>query len=149
MRLTELIEQIEPNRYRCGVCQWRCELAAGELGRCRVRVGAPEGIEVLNDGMISAANFGPVEDFRMWHFFPGTQVLARHFSSAAASCEISPGSGKRCSRTCNARVLHGTSGGRSSSSLSAYCGRKPRSMDSSCSVVMQSPKVTVSSSIEA
>jgi len=26
--------------------------------------------------MISAANFGPIEDHRLWHFFPDTQVLA-------------------------------------------------------------------------
>ncbi len=76
MRLTELVEQTGPERYRCGVCQWRCELGPGEAGHCQVRVGTPEGIEVLNDGMISAANFAPVEEFRLWHFFPGTQVLA-------------------------------------------------------------------------
>ncbi|MFN8503864.1 radical SAM protein [Kouleothrix sp.] len=75
MRLTELVERTEDGRYRCGVCQWHCELAPGEAGRCRVRAAQPEGIEILNDGMISAANFAPVEDTRLWHFFPGTQVL--------------------------------------------------------------------------
>ena len=33
-------------RWRCGVCQWRCSLAAGETGRCLVRTGAEDGIEV-------------------------------------------------------------------------------------------------------
>lgn len=75
MRLTELVERAESGGYRCGVCQWRCELANGQTGRCHVRAAQPEGIEILNDGMISAANFGPVEDTRLWHFFPGTQVL--------------------------------------------------------------------------
>lgn len=75
MRFTELVERAESGRYRCGVCQWRCELAPGEAGRCRVRAAQPEGIAILNDGMISAANFGPVEDARLWHFFPGTQAL--------------------------------------------------------------------------
>lgn len=76
MRLTELSEQIDQNRYRCGVCQWRCELTVGEVGRCQVRSATPEGIEVLNDGMISAATFSAIEEYRLWHFFPGTQVLA-------------------------------------------------------------------------
>jgi pyruvate formate lyase activating enzyme len=51
-------------------------LAPGETGRCQVRVATDAGIEVANDGMISAATFGPIEDFRLWHFFPDTQVLA-------------------------------------------------------------------------
>ena len=76
MRLTELVDQIEPGLYRCGVCQWGCQLAPGQVGRCQVRVGTPAGIEVLNDGMISAAQFGAIEEYRLWHFFPSTQVLA-------------------------------------------------------------------------
>lgn len=76
MRLTELIELIEPGQMRCGVCQWGCNLAPGQVGQCRVRVGTPAGIEALADGMISAALFGPVEEYRLWHFFPSTQVLA-------------------------------------------------------------------------
>ena len=75
MRLTELVEPIEGGGYRCGVCQWRCTLAPGEAGRCLVRVGAEDGIAVLNDGLISAAHVGPIEDHRLWHLLPGTQVL--------------------------------------------------------------------------
>ena len=62
MRLTELVELETDSRRRCDVCQWRCVLAPGETGRCLVRVATPEGIEVLNDGMISAATFGPIEE---------------------------------------------------------------------------------------
>jgi pyruvate formate lyase activating enzyme len=76
MRLTELVESIAEGRHRCGVCQWRCSLAVGETGRCLVREATPEGLVALNDGMISAANFGPIEDHRLWHFFPDSQVLA-------------------------------------------------------------------------
>jgi pyruvate formate lyase activating enzyme len=76
MHLTELADRDTDGRYQCGVCQWRCQLAIGEAGRCEVRAAADSGIEILNDGMISAANFGPVEDHRLWHFFPDTQVLA-------------------------------------------------------------------------
>ena len=76
MRLTELVESIADSRHRCGVCQWRCELAAGETGRCLVRVGDAGGIAVLNDGLISAAQVAPIEDHRLWHMLPGTKVLA-------------------------------------------------------------------------
>lgn len=76
MRLTELVEPMADGRQRCGVCQWRCTLAPGEPGRCLVRVGIEGGIDVTTDGMISGATVGPVEDHRLWHFFPDTQVLA-------------------------------------------------------------------------
>ncbi len=74
MRLTDLVEQID-GRYRCNVCQWRCELASGDTGRCLVRSGVDEGIDVINDGLISAATVGMVEDHQLWHFFPTTPVL--------------------------------------------------------------------------
>jgi pyruvate formate lyase activating enzyme len=76
MRLTELVEPIADGQWRCGVCQWRCGLGPGEAGRCQVRVGGEAGIAVLNDGLISAAQVGPIEDHRLWHLLPGTQVLA-------------------------------------------------------------------------
>jgi pyruvate formate lyase activating enzyme len=76
MRLTELVEPLADGRWRCGVCQWRCELAPGETGRCLVRVGSDAGIAVINDGMVSAATVGPVEEHRLWHFFPDTSVLS-------------------------------------------------------------------------
>ena len=76
MRLTELVDLEADGRRRCGVCQWRCALGAGETGRCLVRTGSDAGIEVLNDGLISAANFGPIEEHGLWHLLPNTQVLA-------------------------------------------------------------------------
>jgi pyruvate formate lyase activating enzyme len=75
MRLTDLVELEAGGRRRCGVCQWQCVLAAGETGRCLMRVAGDEGIEVINDGMISAATFSPIEEHRLWHFFPDSQVL--------------------------------------------------------------------------
>jgi pyruvate formate lyase activating enzyme len=75
MRLTELVELMPDGRQRCDVCQWRCCLAPGEPGHCLVRVGSDAGIAVENDGLISAANVSPVEEHRLWHFFPSTMVL--------------------------------------------------------------------------
>jgi len=76
MRLTDLVEPAADGRCRCDVCQWRCTLAPGERGRCLVRAGSDAGIAVLNDGLISAAQVGPIEDHRLWHLLPGSQVLS-------------------------------------------------------------------------
>ena len=76
MRLTELIEPGQQGHSRCQGCQWRCELDVGQLGRCQMRQATPAGIEVLNDGLISAAQFVPIEELRLWHFFPDTSALA-------------------------------------------------------------------------
>lgn len=75
MRLTQLAEQLD-NRFRCGVCQWHCTLMPGQVGRCLVRSATDDGIVVENDGLISAAQFGAIEDHRLWHLLPGSVVMA-------------------------------------------------------------------------
>jgi pyruvate formate lyase activating enzyme len=76
MQLAELITSLDDGRFRCDACQWRCVLGVGEVGKCQLRVGTAEGIEVLNHSMISNAAIGPIEDHRLWHFFPDSLVLA-------------------------------------------------------------------------
>jgi pyruvate formate lyase activating enzyme len=66
-----LSEQI----LRCDVCRWRCELAPGDVGRCRVRRCVGDMIVIEADGAVSAATIGPIEDQRLWHFFPDMQVF--------------------------------------------------------------------------
>lgn len=74
--LATLAQPLADGRFQCLACQWQCSLAADEPGRCRMRVGRTDGIELLNHGMISGAAIGPIEDHRLWHFFPDTTVLA-------------------------------------------------------------------------
>jgi pyruvate formate lyase activating enzyme len=76
IRLTELVEPIGDQQFRCGICQWRCELGLAEVGRCQVRSATSDGIAALADGLASAATVSAIEDHRLWHFFPGTPVLA-------------------------------------------------------------------------
>lgn len=76
MRFSELVTDLGDGRWRCGACQWCCELGTDEPGRCLVRIGRADGIEVLHDGLISAAQVGPIEELRLWHFFPGTRMLS-------------------------------------------------------------------------
>lgn len=60
----------------CNACQWRCALPPGTTGRCQVRSGTAEGIVLHNHGLIAGASIGPIEDHRLWHFFPDSLVLA-------------------------------------------------------------------------
>jgi pyruvate formate lyase activating enzyme len=75
MQVAELAQPIDDGKIRCDACQWRCVLANGDIGRCLVRVGTPDGIGLLNYGMVSGASIGPIEDQRLWHFFPDSKVL--------------------------------------------------------------------------
>jgi pyruvate formate lyase activating enzyme len=74
--LAELLTPSDDGAFHCAACQWRCELRPGEMGRCQVRVATDEGIALLNHGLISGAAIGPVEDHRLWHFFPDSLMLS-------------------------------------------------------------------------
>ncbi len=74
--LATLVQPLDHGRVRCLACQWYCALGPGDVGRCKMRVGSQDGIELLNHGMISGATIGPIEDHRLWHFFPDTTALA-------------------------------------------------------------------------
>ena len=74
--IAELIAPRDDGAVQCLACQWRCVLRPGEYGQCKVRVGTEEGIALLNHGLISGAAIGPVEDHRLWHFFPDSLVLS-------------------------------------------------------------------------
>ncbi|NCC33743.1 MAG: radical SAM protein, partial [Chloroflexia bacterium] len=66
----------EQRTTTCQACQWRCTLAPGETGRCQMRIGVEGGIAMLNHERIAGAALGPIEDYRLWHFFPDTMTLA-------------------------------------------------------------------------
>jgi pyruvate formate lyase activating enzyme len=76
MQFTQFMTQTEDGAIRCNACQWRCVLQKGDVGRCLVRTGGEDSIIAQNYGLISAATVSPIEDFRMWHFFPDSMVLA-------------------------------------------------------------------------
>ena len=76
MRPSLFQAQIHPALARCDVCRWRCELAPDEIGRCGVRRHAGGSVQVEADGLLSAATITPIEDHRLWHFFPDAQVFS-------------------------------------------------------------------------
>ncbi len=64
---------LESGATRCDVCQWRCELLPSAAGRCGVRRNIADVIQNEADELISAAGIKPIEELRMWHFFPDAQ----------------------------------------------------------------------------
>lgn len=76
MRPTTLGSSVGDGLVRCDVCQWRCEVAPGDAGRCLVRRNDGGTLMALNDGLISAATIAPIEDHGFLHFFPESIALA-------------------------------------------------------------------------
>ncbi len=76
MQSAQLFTKTASGALRCDACQWYCELESDVTGRCLVRRGADNHIALLNHGLISAASISPIEDHRLWHFFPESRALA-------------------------------------------------------------------------
>jgi pyruvate formate lyase activating enzyme len=76
LELADLVIPGSGDATICLACQWRCSLAPGETGRCQVRAGTEGGVALLNHGLIAGAAIGPIEDHRLWHFFPDSLVLS-------------------------------------------------------------------------
>lgn len=74
--IAQLTTTTENDVFHCNACQWRCTLRPGDIGRCQMRVGTLDGIVAQNHGLISAAAVSPIEDYRLWHFFPDSIALA-------------------------------------------------------------------------
>lgn len=77
-------QPLEDRAVRCGLCQWRCTVAPGQTGRCRVRKNIDGVLYSLNYDKVCAANADPVEKKPLFHFQPGS----RSFSIAAPGCNF-------------------------------------------------------------
>ncbi|MEN8126536.1 MAG: AmmeMemoRadiSam system radical SAM enzyme [Planctomycetota bacterium] len=74
----------ESQKVRCFLCNWRCEIADGKLGRCHVRKNIGGVLYSLNYDKLCAANPDPIEKKPLFHFQPGS----RSFSIAAPGCNF-------------------------------------------------------------
>ena len=70
-----LYDRLEGQVALCRQCPWRCQIAPGELGRCRVRQNQEGTLVAPNYGLISAAAVEPIERRWIYHLFPGTVML--------------------------------------------------------------------------
>ncbi len=76
IRPVPLVEDLEGGVKRCGVCEYRCEIAPGKQGVCRMRTNQDGKLIALNYGLISKADLELVETRGFYHFFPGSKVFS-------------------------------------------------------------------------
>lgn len=79
-----LWESQESQKVRCCLCNWRCDVADGRLGRCHVRKNIGGILYSLNFDKLCSANADPIEKKPLFHFQPGSQS----FSIAAPGCNF-------------------------------------------------------------
>ncbi|MHC4456163.1 MAG: AmmeMemoRadiSam system radical SAM enzyme [Planctomycetota bacterium] len=74
----------EDKKVRCKLCNWRCVIDDGRLGRCCVRKNIDGVLYSLNYYKVCSANPDPIEKKPLFHFQPGT----RSFSVATMGCNF-------------------------------------------------------------
>jgi len=79
-----LWEPGEDKKVRCELCNWRCVIGEGKLGRCCVRKNVDGVLYSLNYDKVCSANPDPIEKKPLFHFQPGTQS----FSIATMGCNF-------------------------------------------------------------
>ena len=79
-----LWEPGEDKKVRCELCNWRCVIGEGKLGRCCVRKNVEGVLYSLNYDKVCSANPDPIEKKPLFHFQPGTQS----FSIATMGCNF-------------------------------------------------------------
>lgn len=66
-----------PDRDRlfCELCEYRCRIAPGHSGACRVRVNEGGRLYTLNYAQVATARLATIEQVPFYHFFPATRSL--------------------------------------------------------------------------
>ena len=79
-----LWEPLEDKKVRCKLCNWRCLISDGQVGKCAVRKNIDGVLYSLNYNRVCAANIDPIEKKPLFHFQPGS----RSFSIATVGCNF-------------------------------------------------------------
>ena len=79
-----LWETGEQRQVRCKLCNWRCLIDEGKLGRCCVRKNIDGVLYSLTYDKVCSANPDPIEKKPLFHFQPGTSS----FSIATMGCNF-------------------------------------------------------------
>lgn len=77
-------EREEDGRVRCGLCRFRCLIAAGARGICGVRENRGGTLYSLVYGKLCAEHVDPIEKKPLFHVMPGT----RSYSIATQGCNF-------------------------------------------------------------
>jgi pyruvate formate lyase activating enzyme len=76
MREALLYEKLAGQYVRCGICRWRCKIAPGASGVCRMYQDSGGVLRNLNYGLTSSAAVDPIEKKPLYHFHPGSRVFS-------------------------------------------------------------------------
>lgn len=76
MRLAMLSEKLADSRVRCNICQWRCNIAPGKDGVCRMYQNKDGILYNMNYALASSVAVDPIEKKPLFHFYPGSQVFS-------------------------------------------------------------------------
>ncbi len=79
-----LWDAAEDKKVRCKLCNWRCLIDEGKLGRCCVRKNIDGTLYSLTYDKVCSANPDPIEKKPLFHFQPGS----RSFSIATMGCNF-------------------------------------------------------------
>jgi pyruvate formate lyase activating enzyme len=74
----------QDNKISCKLCNWRCVIDDGKLGRCNVRKNIDGVLYSLTYDKVCSVNPDPIEKKPLFHFQPGS----RSFSVATMGCNF-------------------------------------------------------------
>jgi pyruvate formate lyase activating enzyme len=74
----------QDKKVRCMLCNWRCVIDEGRLGRCEVRKNIDGVLYALTYDKVCSANPDPIEKKPLFHFQPGS----RSFSISTMGCNF-------------------------------------------------------------
>lgn len=84
MKEAMFYEKMEGGRLRCGLCRFRCLIAVGKRGHCRVRENRDGILYSLVYGRAVAEHVDPIEKKPLFHVLPGS----RSYSVATVGCNF-------------------------------------------------------------
>jgi pyruvate formate lyase activating enzyme len=76
MREAMLYEKLPNSAVRCHICQWRCRIAPGRFGLCKMYQNNEGILYSLAYAEVSSAAVDPIEKKPLFHFHPGTMVFS-------------------------------------------------------------------------
>jgi len=79
-------ERLARGRVRCQLCPNRCVLADGERGACRARINCGGSLRTLAHANPAILRVDPVEKWPLYHFRPGSRLLALGTGGCNLSC---------------------------------------------------------------
>jgi pyruvate formate lyase activating enzyme len=77
-------KKLTGKNVKCGLCPWRCTIADGAKGYCRVRKNEKGRLYSLVYGLPISVAIDPIEKKPLFHFAPGTKCL----SIATVGCNL-------------------------------------------------------------